>query len=116
MKNPIKDALTRLRQHPSSNGAFVIFEDRRTGDFVQFIGGQGKPLVLDLPTMNFDAEKMQRAEAFFAQFGVSHRPGDFSAFNVNFGDDVEGAATVALLVFSVVHGRDEIDLEIEESG
>ena len=50
----IEAALQALLQR-NNEDAFVIFEDKATGKFVQFAGSAEQPLLLDLPLQALDA-------------------------------------------------------------
>ncbi len=93
----VQSALAGLLSRPS--GAFTIFEDTSTGKFVQFAGGEGESLMLDLPKASLEPDERARAIEFFRPFG----PRDLEdSFQVDFGRDAGHAAGVAMQVFAAV--------------
>jgi hypothetical protein len=69
-KDIIRWALEDLQQQPVNSGAFVIFEDGRTGKFVQFCGSLSEPLLLDLPAQTLSEMEFHRAVAYFKRANV----------------------------------------------
>jgi hypothetical protein len=109
----VRAALTALLHR--ENGSFVIFEEKKSGKFVQFAGSKRDDLNLDLPAQTLDRREDQRAEVFFKGLGV--RPEEYDVFDgpggkiagrqrsfqKAFGRDVEAAATVVMQVFERVY-------------
>lgn len=107
----IEEALVRL-QGRDGGDSFVIFEDRPSGKFVQFAGGRGQPLLLDLPLVALDGSERERAAAFFESLGVQAGP---MAYDLVLADDVVRAADVAVDILRGVFRLTEVDLRVEEN-
>jgi hypothetical protein len=91
----LTDALTALL---TRTGGFVIAADAG-GRFVQFAGGVGEPLLMDVPKISAE-EGVRAATAFAGQpFTVS---GD--TFNLGFGEDAAAASAAAMTFFQQVLG------------
>jgi len=88
-------ALTALLQR---TGGFVIVNEAG-GRFVQFAGGVGEPLLLDVP--NLDAAEGARASQAFAgqPFSITG-----NTFNLAYGQDAAAAAAGAETLFREVLG------------
>lgn len=120
----IREGLARLLQRPL--GSFLMVEEPSTGKVVQFSGSTEEPLFFDLPQQSLTLDEFERAVALFNELGfrgpetfaVYDGPGGPSAgtqtsFTVSFGEDVEGAAALALLVFKRVYGvKDSVPLAL----
>jgi len=79
------------------SGGFVIAQEA-SGRFVQFAGGVGEPLLLDVP--NLSGPELARAGGAFAgqPFSVNEWEGK-SSFNLSFGRDARAAAEAAQRFF-----------------
>ena len=109
------DALEGVMQRTNED-AFVIFEDKATEKFVQFAGGKGQSLLMDLPLRPLTPEEAERAKAFFSSLGVEAPEGDFPSYSVDFGSDAPKAADAALRVFREVYALDDgFELGVEEN-
>ena len=102
--------------------AFSIFEDVGTRKFVQFAGGAGESLKLDLPSMQFKDLDDVRAQNFFARLPQPCERYDIGspgsedldhAYLVDFGSDVESAADAAL---GVLHEVFLIPVAVRDGG
>ncbi len=93
--------------------AFVIFEDERTGKFVQFgLGG----LRADLPLAALEPAERDAAASVFLRHGVGEPvliDGGQQAFQLDFGADTARAAQFVLEVFSEIYGEDAPVLTVE---
>ncbi|RJP34301.1 MAG: hypothetical protein C4547_11015 [Phycisphaerales bacterium] len=110
----------------SEDGAFVIFTHEPSGKFVQFAGGAGHPLLLDLPSQVLSEDEWERAIEFFRRFGVdvseyegtdrpAGGPAGHVSFNVEF-DSVNLAAQTALDVLQTIFELPpDCELTVEES-
>ena len=95
--------------------AFVIFVDAQTGNFVQFIGSKGKPLVLELPFASLSGEVFARAKVYFQKEGIQSAGGEES-FSIPIGSDVGLGTRLALGIFKEVFlSRPDFSLKIEEN-
>jgi hypothetical protein len=95
--------------------AFVIFEEKRTGKFVQFAGSIHQELFLDLPFETLDEDQVQRAESYFGELGVrqeesdlldgpeGHKVGRQRSFQMTLGRDAEVATNITEQVFARVY-------------
>lgn len=103
--DPLAAALEALLQR---SGGFVIATDSGSGRFVQFAGGLGEPLLLDVP--NLSAEEGIRASQVFAAqpFSVAG-----SCFNLAFGEDTLAAASAARTFFREVLRVAPVSLSLE---
>lgn len=119
----LHDALENLLNRTES-GAFVIFVDAHTGNFIQFFGSKEEPLVLDLSTAKLSDAEMERAVELFAAEGIDYAGGDDGrphageeeSFSVNLGRDPDRATELALRIFSGVYGStSDFTLKIEEN-
>ena len=96
-------------------GSFVIFEDPRSGKFVQFAGASKENLLLDLPTLPLSDDETARAREFFKQFGIESpvlyeadnaKKGivqKFISFQMDLGKDTERAARLVAAIFHQVY-------------
>ena len=115
----IRDALAALLTREPGD-AFVIFEDKAAGKFVQFAGSSEEPLLLDLPSQPLSKEEFARAKTFFASHGVQPKSPYPSgegpvSFNLHFQSPDEAADTV-LAIFQEVYGYSEMpELTITEN-
>jgi hypothetical protein len=121
----IEAALNRLLA--SEEGAFVIFDDRASGKFVQFAGSRDEPLVLDLPVQQLSAAELERAKILFRDLGIGYeewpvfdKPGGQEigaqgGFQLELGQDTRRGADLTLRVFTEVFQRSDLSLVIEES-
>jgi len=114
--NRIADALSALL-HRTPGDAFVIFEEKGSGKFVQFARSPTEPLYLDLPAQTLSEEEMKRAKVLFAELGVSgpkeyevytdptmrEVTGTQISFNMDFGQDFQRATEVTLAIFERVY-------------
>ncbi len=124
MRSTIEEALRRLLNR-SNEDTFVIFSRASGKEYIQFaLDDQG--LFLDLPVIPLDNLQRARAKAFFDRLGVSlastllHDPGGLPAgslqfYRVDFGQDVQQAASTAVGVFREVYALDDFQLEVEEN-
>ena len=124
----IEAALQALLQ-PTNEDAFVIFEDRATGKFVQFTGSAEEPLLLDLPLQALDTAERQRAQDLFRTFSLPgataadlyDKPGGTIvgqqvSYQLECGKDCTHAAETAMRIFEVVYGLPSaFDLIVEEN-
>ena len=95
--------------------AFVIFVDARTGNFVQFSGSKGNPLVLELPFSSLSDEVIARAEKYFNEEGIETARGEES-FSVTVGGDVDRGTSFAMGIFEkVFRSERDFTLKIEEN-
>lgn len=122
----IKAAIVRMLERPE--GAFLIVEEPDSGKFVQFVGSRDEPLLLDLPLQTLSPEEATKARAVFVELGYPDAipaqgdpdAGDpansqWQSATVSFGDDVDGAAKLAVAVLHDVYGFDEtVKLELTE--
>jgi hypothetical protein len=108
--------------------AFVIFEEKTSGKFVQFAGSSREGLFLDLPSQTLDESEMARAKAYFLELGVQaeeydvfDRPGGRPvgrqcSFQKDFGRDVRAAASVVSEVFRRVYRfHPDVELVVKEN-
>jgi hypothetical protein len=123
----VVEALERLlRRH--NRDAYVVFENRGTGKFVQFACGPRHTLVLDLPHGALTEEELSRAADLFQSPGVSAREDNQAkkpwwrrlfetrTFQIDLGTDPERVADLVLGVFERVYRAEErLDLDIEEN-
>lgn len=94
-QDALSTALTALLQR---SGGFVIVNEAG-GRFVQFAGGVGEPLLLDVPNLSAE-EGVRAATAFGGQpFSVSG-----NGFNLAYGQDASAAAAGAMTFFQKVFG------------
>lgn len=86
-----------LQQLLARSGGFVIAQEA-SGRFVQFAGGVGEPLLLDVP--NLSGPELARAGGAFAgqPFSINEWEGK-SSFNLAFGSDARAAAEAAQRFF-----------------
>ncbi|MHC4180737.1 MAG: TY-Chap domain-containing protein [Planctomycetota bacterium] len=112
----------------SSDDAFVIIEEKRTGKFVQFAGSTDGPLLLDLPTQTLTQAEQDRAQELFVSLGTpglekwavtDHTgapAGTQAGFQMEFGRDPDAAAAVAMRVFHEVYRfPDVVELVITQN-
>jgi len=90
-----------------SEKTFVIFENKRTKDFVQFLKLGPDGLLLDFPVHSLDMAKRERIQRFFALRGAEQegQPEQDGVFQLEFLSDEEGlaeAAETALQVLRIV--------------
>jgi hypothetical protein len=112
----IVDSLSGLLQKRNRD-AFVIFEEKSSGKFVQFAGSANEGLLLDLPSQTLAKEEMERAKALFRELGIPGPEtyemytdkarktvaGMQTSFQMDFGRDVVRAAQVVLAIFERVY-------------
>jgi hypothetical protein len=115
-RNRIVDALSGLLQRHNVD-AFVIFEEKGSGKYVQFAGSANEGLLLDLPSQTLTEEEAKRAEVLFSELGIpgpetyevytdksrKTAAGMQTSFQVDFGRDVVRAAMVTLAIFERVY-------------
>jgi hypothetical protein len=115
-KKEITAALAALLREESA-GAFVIFEEKKTGKYVQFVGSATEPLLLDLPMVALSEDEKQRAPMILRQAGVRgaeahplygdptllESTGTIEVFNLVLGQDVQSAAGIACGIFQHVY-------------
>jgi len=108
----------------TNRDAFVIFQDKSSGKFVQFAGSAGEPLFLDLPAQALNDDESKRAAKLFRELaakspaGAAVRPegGETRGFQLRFGRDAERAAEAALRVFREGYRLPaDFELSIEEN-
>ncbi len=119
-------ALCALERRDNSD-AFVIVTHPASGKFVQFAGGVGQPLLLDLPAQALDDAEWHRAIAFFRRLGVDvsehellDRPGGRQVGrHVGFEAEFESVNLAARTALDVIETIFELPLdaglEIEEN-
>ena len=97
--------------------AFVVFEERLSGKFVQFVGSREGTMLLDLPRRILDEAETARAKQLFDDLGVDN-PVEVDlidprtekvvdkrlTFQMALGKDVKLAADVAVRIFTQVYG------------
>lgn len=123
----IRIALEALLRRDNGD-AFVIFEEKRTGKFVQFCGSARDDLFLDLPSQTLDQAQSLRADDYFAELGVRAEEYDMldgpggkvvgrqRSFQKKLGRDVETAATIAERIFERVYQFPaDFDLIVKEN-
>jgi hypothetical protein len=99
-----------------NDDAFVIFEERESGKYVQFAGSVPEPLLPDLPSQALTAEEEQRAALLFSELGSGNatsanlydRPlwpvvGRQISYQLAFGQDSGRAAEVTTRIFNEVY-------------
>jgi len=115
-RHDIEAALHALSTRRNDD-AFVFLEDVRTRKYVQFGGGEGRPILFDLPAMALKPEEMKRAVAYFEALGrgsletfdVAKREGGVpidrgETYQIRFSpEEAARAAEVALEVFERVY-------------
>jgi hypothetical protein len=118
----IESALVALLNRHNED-AFVIFEEKATGKFVQFAGSSQEDLLLDLPSQTLDRAEMARAITYFLEVGIEadvydvfDRPGatvvgQQCSFQHSFGRDARTAAEIASAVFLRVY-RFPVDFDL----
>jgi hypothetical protein len=112
----ITRALAALLKRRYKN-ASVVFEERLSGKFVQFLGSREGTMLLDLPRQILDEAETTRAKQLFDDLGVDNpievhlidpktkQVADKRiAFQMAFGKDVKLAADVAVRIFTQVYG------------
>ena len=114
VESQITAALEALLQRSlEEDDCFVTIEDRQTAVLVQFKGSKTEPLMLYLPSKPLSSEDAQRAEAFFADLGVS--VGEEGAYQLDLGRDASRASEIALRVFREVYQLEgDLDLVLAE--
>ena len=65
----VHGALISLLKRPAE--AFVIFEEPKSGKFVQFAGSIEEPLLLDLPIQTLSPAEIEKAKTIFGEMGYS---------------------------------------------
>ncbi len=108
-------ALAALLKRRYKN-AFVVFEERLSGKFVQFAGSEKGTLLLDIPQQALDEEEITRAKQLFDNLGIDNPVeldqidpktkkvvGKRIAFRMALGKDVKLAADVTVRVFAQVY-------------
>lgn len=123
----IRAALERLVERTHSD-AFVIIEDKTTGKFVQFAGGNAQGLVFDLPAQTLNANELERAHHILTEFGIQlgtwevyDRPGgevvgSRSGFNKNLGNNIDRATKITWAVLRKIYDLGAtLELKIEEN-
>lgn len=129
-RDAIRAALGALVTRTNED-AFVFLEDARTRKWVQFGGGEGRPLLFDLPAMALSKDEMARAIAYFEEtrrgsletFEIGKREGGPVPFDrgetyqIRFeANEVDAAADAALAVFERVYRLPEsFPLAIDEN-
>lgn len=119
----VRDALRNLLNR-TERGAFVIFADAHSGNFIQCFGSKGEPLVLNLPISDLSDDEKRRALQLFgarderaaSEEDDDDETGGDESFSVNLGRDPSRAAELALATFSRVYGsKPDFTLKIEEN-
>jgi len=112
--NKIRTALDLLMGQ-GGTGSFVIFEDPRSGKFVQFAGANNENLLLDLPTLPLSDDETTRAREFFKQFGIESpvlyeadnaKKGivqKFISFQMDLDKNTERAARIVAAIFQQIY-------------
>ena len=124
-RDRIEKALLTLHTRINDDG-FVIFSEAGSEKFVQFMGGGGEPLLLDLPRQTLSNTEFSRAGAFFRELGIEGpdvrqlkpigegEPFTQISFNMEF-QDPKRAADVAIRIFLRVYRFDpEFELVLQE--
>ncbi len=100
-------ALLERPVDPIEGGPFLIITVRGTDKFVQFAGGAGEDLLLDLPRATLTDAEFERAGRFLPAVGVSMAgESDMPSFSANFGSDVDAAAEAVGVVLMRVYEFD----------
>ncbi len=108
----VRRELQALMERPVSAVAgapFLIINVNGTDKFVQFAGGAGEDLVLDLPRVVLSDDEFERAERLLADHGVAMSgEAEVPALAANFGSDiddaVEAVGVILLQVFELDAG------------
>jgi hypothetical protein len=127
VRDKMASALAALLRRRNRD-AFVIFEEKPSGKFVQFARALRQELLLDLPLQTLDVGEQARAAALFLGLGVQETEdamldgpggrvvGRQRSFQMTFGDDVRAAADVASEVFRrVFQSPPSFELELTEN-
>lgn len=102
------DLAQALRSLLQRHGGFVIASEAG-GRFLQFAGGVGEALLLDVPNLSAE-EGIRASQAFAGQpFTVQG-----STFNLRFGEDADAAARAALSFFAEVWRISAPTLSLEQ--
>ena len=125
----VRDSLSALLQR-SNQDAFVIFEEKKTGKFVQFAGSRNEDLLLDLPNQALTELEASKAKVVLRDWGASDPQeyvvftdedmdtvaGRQISFQINFGRNVSQAAQACLAIFERVYDFPaDFELLIEEN-
>lgn len=124
----IKTALRALLNR-SNDDAFVIFEEKASGKYVQFAGSLDQPLLLDLPLQALTAEEQRRASVLFNELATGDATqadlydqregqvvGQQVSYQLVFDRDAERAADVTSRIFDeIYHLPAEFDLTVTEN-
>jgi hypothetical protein len=125
----VQSALEDLLEQPT-NGAALLFSDRASGRFVQFLQLNGA-LLLDLPIQALRGGEKERVGEFFRNLSEQSETSEASggappktalsvvttsrSFQVKFGQDARQAADVTLDVLRELLGvAEDFELEIEQ--
>jgi hypothetical protein len=118
----VEEALDRLLTRGGE--AFVVFEDKASGKFVQFSGSMDEPLLLDVPSQELSDVEFERARTFFRDLDVSFTSdgqngqvsGIEGSFQLLLGQDTKRGADLTLCIFAEVFQLPaEFSLSIEEN-
>jgi hypothetical protein len=125
----IARALSALLQRDNED-AFVIFEEKESGKYVQFAGSAHENLFLDLPIQTLTKTEVERAKVLFQELGIQG-PQEYPtytdksletmagmqiSFQVNFGQNVQQAVQFTQAIFDRVYEfPQDFQLVIEEN-
>jgi hypothetical protein len=113
-RSKIRTALASLLKADAGEG-FAIFEEVRSQKFVQFYGSITEGLTLDLPAQAFSASELRilrnRAQELGLQYAETEAydapggnvVGKQRSFSRTFDKDVDGAASLALIIFHEIY-------------
>lgn len=95
----------------TNRDAFVIFQDKPSGKFVQFAGSADESLFLDLPPQALNEDEKPRAAKLFRELaakgpkeGADRQTGKgLTGFQLRLGCDVDRGADVTLRIFREVY-------------
>lgn len=99
---------------------FVIFEEVKSGKFVQFAGNKNEELLFDFPSQQLSKDQFQRAEALLNNYAIKHETsptytdetettvnGTFSTFSKRINNDIDLAVELTSKIMIDVFGFDE---------
>lgn len=106
---------------------FLIFEEPKSGKFVQFAGNQNEELLFDLPSDQLSKDELQKASKILKGYDIKHETsptytdetetvenGTLSAFSKRINNDIDLAVELTSRVMIDVFGFDEkVTLKIE---
>ncbi len=108
----ISRALSTLLKAKASD-AFVIFEEKETGKYVQFAGSVREPLLFDLPVVALDNAELKRAcavlgrepetEQIYTDPTATVPAGEMAHFTISLGRDIQEGARLTCAIFRDVY-------------